>query len=84
VAWGVGGVVAPVLGGVIITYLGWRYIFFVNVPIGLFAVFWARVAHTSSLLGYLEQPLERGYSVPLEGGVPISAKQRKTSGVTQK
>jgi len=42
IAWGIGGVVAPVLGGVIITYLGWRYIFYVNVPIGLFAVLWAR------------------------------------------
>ncbi len=42
IAWGVGGVVAPIIGGVIITYLGWRYIFYVNVPIGLFAVLWAR------------------------------------------
>jgi len=60
VAWGVGGVVAPVLGGVIITYLGWRYIFFVNVPIGLFAVFWARFR----LKGFVEAKKKESFDLP--------------------
>ena len=30
----------PTLGGLIAEYLSWRYVFFVNVPIGLLALFW--------------------------------------------
>ncbi len=33
--WSIGGTLGIVLGGVITTFLGWRYIFFLNVPIGL-------------------------------------------------
>ncbi len=31
-----GAVVAPLLGGILVTWLGWRAIFFVNVPIAIF------------------------------------------------
>ncbi len=31
----IGGVVGPVLGGIFVTYLSWRWIFLVNVPIGI-------------------------------------------------
>lgn len=34
-SWSVGGTLGIVLGGVITTFLGWQYIFFINVPIGL-------------------------------------------------
>jgi EmrB/QacA subfamily drug resistance transporter len=33
--WGVAGLVGPVLGGAIVRTLGWRWIFWVNVPFGL-------------------------------------------------
>jgi predicted MFS family arabinose efflux permease len=33
----VGSVLGPVVGGVIVTGLGWRWIFFINVPIGIAA-----------------------------------------------
>ena len=36
--WNVGALLGIVLGGVIITFLGWRYIFYINVPIGMFAL----------------------------------------------
>ena len=36
--WSVGAILGILLGGVITTELGWRYIFFINVPIGLVAV----------------------------------------------
>jgi EmrB/QacA subfamily drug resistance transporter len=36
--WGVGAILGILLGGVITTTLGWRYIFFINVPIGIFAL----------------------------------------------
>lgn len=33
--WGVAGVSGPLLGGLIVKYLSWRWIFYVNVPFGL-------------------------------------------------
>jgi MFS family permease len=36
--WGVGAILGILLGGVITTTLGWRYIFFINLPIGVLAV----------------------------------------------
>ncbi len=36
--WSVGAILGILLGGVITTALGWRYIFFINLPIGAVAV----------------------------------------------
>jgi len=36
--WGVASVVGPTLGGVIVTYMSWRWIFFLNVPIAMLSV----------------------------------------------
>ena len=36
--WSVGAILGILLGGVITTFLGWRYIFFINLPIGVAAV----------------------------------------------
>jgi EmrB/QacA subfamily drug resistance transporter len=36
--WSVGAILGILLGGVITTTLGWRYIFFINLPIGVVAV----------------------------------------------
>lgn len=36
--WNIGGTLGIVLGGVITTFLGWSYIFYINVPIGIFAL----------------------------------------------
>lgn len=39
--WNIGGVLGILLGGVITTYIGWRYIFYINVPIGLFGFYYS-------------------------------------------
>ncbi len=36
--WSVGAILGILLGGVVTTVLGWRYIFFINIPIGIGAV----------------------------------------------
>lgn len=33
--WGISSVIGPTLGGIIVTYFSWRWIFFINIPIGL-------------------------------------------------
>ena len=38
IGWNVGAVLGIVLGGVITTLIGWRYIFYINVPIGIVAL----------------------------------------------
>jgi EmrB/QacA subfamily drug resistance transporter len=40
VTWAFGGVFGPVLGGLILTAVDWRWIFFINLPIGLFGAVW--------------------------------------------
>ena len=47
--WSTGAVLGIVLGGAIVTYISWRWIFWINVPIGLGAVALAlRVLHDTS------------------------------------
>jgi EmrB/QacA subfamily drug resistance transporter len=41
IVWGLGNVLGVILGGVIITYTSWRWIFLINVPIGVFGTLWA-------------------------------------------
>jgi EmrB/QacA subfamily drug resistance transporter len=40
-AFNVGAVVGYTVGGFMITFLGWRSIFFINVPVGIFGTVWA-------------------------------------------
>lgn len=37
--WGFSGLVGPLLGGFIVDWLDWRYIFYLNIPFGIFALF---------------------------------------------
>ncbi|BFI73713.1 MFS transporter [Nanoarchaeota archaeon] len=58
VGWNVGAMLGIVLGGIITTFIGWRYIFYINVPIGIIA----------SILGFKyiksENKVERKFDIP--------------------
>jgi EmrB/QacA subfamily drug resistance transporter len=60
VGWSMGAVLGIVIGGAIVTYFSWRWIFWINVPIGIFGVLLAvrvlkdtgrRVKHRLDLAG---------------------------------
>ncbi|HMK98376.1 MAG TPA: MFS transporter [Acidimicrobiales bacterium] len=60
VGWSIGAVLGIVVGGLMVTYVSWRWIFWINVPIGTFGVALAfrvlhdtsrRVAHQLDLVG---------------------------------
>lgn len=40
VTFSIGGVLGPILGGLILTFADWRWIFFINVPIGIIGAIW--------------------------------------------
>ncbi len=37
--WGISSVIGPSLGGFIVTFFSWRWIFLLNVPLGIFCIF---------------------------------------------
>lgn len=36
--WGISAVLGPVLGGIFVKYLGWVYVFWMNLPLGILAI----------------------------------------------
>ncbi len=44
VTWAIGGILGPVAGGIILAALSWRWIFLVNLPIGVLGTLWGYLA----------------------------------------
>ncbi len=44
ITWAIGGIAGPVLGGLILAASNWRWIFFINVPIGILGTVWGYLA----------------------------------------
>ncbi len=49
ITWSLGGIAGPLLGGLILSTADWRWIFYINVPIGLVGTIWGyRALHEMS------------------------------------
>jgi len=44
ITWALGGIAGPLLGGLILTAADWRWIFYINVPIGIVGTLWGYLA----------------------------------------
>jgi EmrB/QacA subfamily drug resistance transporter len=64
--WAIAGLVGPLLGGVIVAMLSWRWVFYVNVPFGLVSV----VVLTFSLVEDIEK---REHRLDVAGALLLSA-----------
>lgn len=49
ITWALGGIAGPILGGLILSIASWRWIFYINVPIGIIGTVWGyRALHEMS------------------------------------
>ncbi len=63
--WAIAGTVGPMVGGIIVHYLSWHWIFYINIPFGLAAVFF--------LLGGLHESVEKKpHTLDIAGAVVLS------------
>ncbi|MEM9243385.1 MAG: MFS transporter [Pseudomonadota bacterium] len=62
---GFGMAVGPTFGGIVLTYLGWRWIFFINIPIALIAMIIIKLNVSQSLLGQSEEKVDKTGSLLL-------------------
>jgi EmrB/QacA subfamily drug resistance transporter len=64
--WAISAVVGPTLGGIFVDFLNWRWIFFVNIPLGALAAWWL-------FRRFNEQVVRRQHRIDVGGAVLLGA-----------
>jgi EmrB/QacA subfamily drug resistance transporter len=64
--WGIAGLIGPLLGGAIVHYLSWRWVFYLNLPLGL-----ASAAVLAA--AYHERAPRHGHRLDVAGALLLSA-----------
>ncbi|MCZ2258943.1 MDR family MFS transporter [Sporosarcina sp. G11-34] len=63
--WGISAVLGPVIGGIIVYYISWKYVFWVNVPLGIIAMI--------GIGKYLHEPeMEKKVSIDYKGALLLT------------
>lgn len=79
--WGLSGLIGPILGGVIVDYVDWRWLFLINLPLGLFALFML-ITNLQEKVGERTQPVDYLGSAFLTGGIAALMLALVTGGTT--
>ncbi len=64
--WGLAGLVGPLLGGALVHWLSWRWVFYINVPMGLGCA-------AVLVLAYHERPERHDHRLDVAGAVLLAA-----------
>jgi EmrB/QacA subfamily drug resistance transporter len=64
--WGISSVLGPLVGGTLVDNIGWRWIFYLNLPFGLLAV--GMIA-----MYFKERPVHREHSLDIAGATYLTA-----------
>ena len=63
--WGLAGLIGPILGGAIVLWLSWRWVFYVNIPLGLGCA-------AALILAYHEKVERRDHRLDVAGAALLS------------
>lgn len=81
--WGIASIGGPVLGGFFVDYLSWRYVFWINIPIGLLSFVLCRRAMARLPVTHIRRPIDFPGAALLISGVTallfVSSAVGKTS-----